>query len=143
MMMLMANTSFIIDGFIIYSLAYLLLKPDYLCVENGIISKCDIGKTCLSQFITRSDGVSDGYLVDMESSTSLNNWIEYMDLRCAPGWVIGFFGSAYFIGVVTGTLLLSRYGDIVGRIRMLRLALSFTALIYGLIVFLAKSAYFT
>lgn len=51
------------------------------------------------------------------------------------------FGASFFIGHVIGTCFLARYGDILGRTTMLRIALPLTSLIFGLIVFMKPDIY--
>jgi predicted MFS family arabinose efflux permease len=47
------------------------------------------------------------------------------------------------MGHVLGTTLLARYGDIVGRIPMLRIALTCSVIIYGMIIFISRWSIFT
>jgi MFS family permease len=48
-------------------------------------------------------------------------------------------GSSFFIGNLLGGIFLARLGDVVGRIKMLRIGLSTTVLFYGIMIFLSRS----
>ena len=45
---------------------------------------------------------------------SLKNWTWEMDMQCDSSFLIGFFGSLYFLGVAISTLLM-KFGDKLGR----------------------------
>ena len=51
----------------------------------------------------------------MTSDTSLHNWIGKYGLECAPKNEFGYFGSAYFAGIVISCLIIPRLSDIYGR----------------------------
>ena len=138
-MFIMASISFIMDGFIVQSLAFLLLMPDYTCYSGGLPQSCSAKETCQPEFNhLLSDGRSgleeDGYLVDTTSPTTLDNWIGRFNLRCSKGWEIGFFGAAFFLGYVVGIFFLAKRGDVIGRIPMMRFGLTCSAVIYLSIV---------
>ena len=116
----MGIVSFASDGYLINSLTFLLLKPDYVCVYDGAKFYCDSEMTCSKTYNVLSNGNSDGYFVNWESEMSLHNWVETFNLRCSESWVIGSFAIAFFIGQTFGTSALSHLGDTVGRITMLR-----------------------
>jgi MFS family permease len=50
-------------------------------------------------------------------------------------------GSSFFIGNMIGGILLAPLGDIVGRIKMLRIGLTSTVLFYGLMIYYSRSLY--
>lgn len=81
------------------------------------------------------------YLINWSASTSLHNLVDLMNLRCAPSWSIGFLGSSYFVGGVLGNLFLSSYGDTKGRVKMIRIALSLSVIVYILVLFVSTSLY--
>lgn len=68
--------------------------------------------------------------------------MQELDLVCASGWQIGFFGSAFFIGNVLGSCTLANLGDTVGRIRILRIVLTLNSLLLGLLLYASKNIYF-
>lgn len=61
-----------------------------------------------------------------------------MNLRCVELWQIGLFGSMFFIGHVTGSTLLSEYGDTIGRVPMIRLGQGLSFLSYAVITFITR-----
>lgn len=63
-------------------------------------------------------------------------------MTCASGWTIGLFGSYYFLGHVFGTVSLSRLGDTVGRIPMMRVGLTVNVVIFGLMLYVSRNIYF-
>jgi MFS family permease len=138
----MSTISFIMEGFLIYVLSYLLLMPDYVCVKNGIATHCSSEMTCTVKYNHLSNGKTNGYYIDYSNPTSLHNWIEDLDLRCASSWEIGFFGSAFFIGHVVGTTTLAKYGDIIGRIWMIKIGLLVSTIAYALVIFVSRSVAF-
>jgi len=82
--------------------------------------------------------MKEGYYINWESPISLHNWVEDLNLRCSTGFQIGFFASSFFIGHVLGTTLLARYGDIIGRIKMIRIGITFTVAVYAAILIYTK-----
>lgn len=94
----MGVVAFASDGYLINSLTFLLLMPDYVCVYDGAKFYCDNQLTCQRTYNVKSNGNSDGYFIDWDSLNSLHNWIETFDLRCSNSWLIGTFASAFFLG---------------------------------------------
>ena len=56
--------------------------------------------------------------MDYSNPKSLHNWIEKLDLTCAPRWKVGFISSAYFIGWGLTLLWLPLLADKYGRRRI-------------------------
>ena len=52
------------------------------------------------------------------------------------------FGSCFFIGYVVGIFFLAKRGDTIGRIKMMRMGLIASAIIYFFIDFVSKELYF-
>jgi MFS family permease len=63
--------------------------------------------------------MSNGYYIDYSNPSSLHNWIDTRDLRCASDLSIGALGSSFFIGILIGSSFLSSYGDTIGRKKMI------------------------
>lgn len=59
-------------------------------------------------------------------------------MRCAPDWQIGFLGAAYFIGNVLGSSTISKYGDTIGRIKLLRIGFTLSVIFYSLLIYSIK-----
>lgn len=68
----------------------------------------------------------------------LQNWISDLDLRCVDRWKIGLFGTAFFMGNVIGSSVLSSYGDTIGRIPLIRISQSITLAAYTYIVYFTR-----
>lgn len=60
-------------------------------------------------------------------------------MRCSEDWEVGFLASSFFVGLVIGSTVLARFGDLVGRIQMLRIGLFFSVLLYAALVFYSRS----
>lgn len=100
--------AFSCEGYLTYSLTFLLLMPSYVCVRGGFKFDCDPEQTCTPFFNRYStSGYKNGYFVDWGSHASLHNWIEDFDLRCASSLYVSLFASAYFLGQVLGTPFLA------------------------------------
>ena len=113
-----------------------------MCVKDGISSRCSVKQTCTPEFNNLSDGQTNGYFIDWMNSQSLNNWIQYLNLRCSNGWEIGMFGSCFFFGYVVGIFFLAKRGDTIGRIKMLRFGLITSTILYFFIDFVSQQLYF-
>jgi MFS family permease len=55
------------------------------------------------------------YEIDWSDPYSLHNWVEKLDLVCAPGWKLGMIGSVVFIGWVLTLAWVPRLSDMYGR----------------------------
>ena len=63
-------------------------------------------------------------------------------MRCSPDWIIGMFGSSYFAGHVSGSIF-AKYGDTIGRIKVIRFTHGFSIVFFGLIVFFSRNIWLT
>jgi MFS family permease len=140
---MMSIVSFISEGILIYSFAFLTLMPDYVCYEGDNHYQCTRQETCEIDKLNQSglSIVKTGYDINWDTTTSLNNLVQVLDLRCAENWKIGFMGSCYFIGAVFGNLFLSKYGDTIGRIPMVRIGISLSLTVYTIVLFISTSLY--
>ena len=95
---------FISPNHILYALPFLELFPDYICPE----SQPDCGRldNCRDPLI---------YPIDWESSRSVNNWVQQLNLQCAEPYQIGMLGSAFFVGMTIFVVIITRLGDVLGR----------------------------
>jgi hypothetical protein len=71
----MTLISFVTEGYVLYPLAYLALMPDYICVQNGTAIHCSNEISCTPEFNKFSDGATDGYFINWNNQTSLDNWV--------------------------------------------------------------------
>ena len=77
--------------------------------------------------------------MDWSSHTSLHNWVEDYDLRCASKLYISLFASSYFFGQVFGTPLLAHMGDKYGRLYMLKRVIGASMVIMALMLIIGRS----
>jgi MFS family permease len=49
------------------------------------------------------------------------------------------YGSIFFIGRLAGNLILAKYGDSIGRIKLLRVSLVLSMMCYGSIVYVIRN----
>jgi MFS family permease len=117
----MSVIAFSSEGYLTYSLTFLLLEPAYTCVRNGIRFECDQEQTCTPLYNRETNTMyKNGFHTDWHSQVSLHNWYEMFDLRCQSVIFIGLFAASYFAGQVFGTTYFASYGDRYGRVTMLR-----------------------
>ena len=112
------------EAFLVYNFCFLNLIPYYNCFDSkGVMRECSQVETCLPEFnknlLHSSPPYKNGFMTDNDKQTVLKNWMQDLDLRCAQKWIIGLFGSIFFIGNVIGSSLLSEYGDSIGRIALI------------------------
>ena len=97
----------------IYCFVFLEKEPVYECATSvanmtaGIVTHCEKEEFCALPVDQRG--------IDWADPESLHNLIEQLDFYCAPGYAIGLIGAAFLVGVVIGSLTLTRLGDIHGR----------------------------
>lgn len=99
------------SGLFIYSLDLLTHKPDLLCDINGQFVSCKVVDVCLDNQINPDVN----FKINWDSKYSLHNWIEDLDLLCAPSIKIGLFGTLFFLGFACTGLLMSFMKEIPRR----------------------------
>ena len=57
----------------------------------------------------------DQWKINYDSPNSYHNFVEMLDLTCVPKNVIGFIGSAYFIGFAISAAIVPAIADNYGR----------------------------
>ena len=68
---------FMTSYFLTYSISYLELQPKYICTfPNGTDYSCTNTDFC---------GTNITFRVNTTDDTSLENWVEDLDLYCTPG----------------------------------------------------------
>jgi MFS family permease len=122
MCLIMSIISFSSEGYLTYSLTFLLLTPSYICVRNNIHFDCLTEQTCMPFFNREgsSQFIKSGHFIDWQAWTSLHNWHELFDLRCKSTLYVSMFAGSYFLGQVFGTTALAHLGDRYGRLYILR-----------------------
>jgi hypothetical protein len=73
----MAIISFITEGILVYSLAFLTLMPDYYCTSKGHTYRCTREETCENNMT---------FYINKESPSSLDNMVDILGLRCVESW---------------------------------------------------------
>ena len=124
---------YVSNGYIFYALTYLELFPDYICADSVPKDNCTRDLMCS----THGDDPAM-IKVDWESTRSLHNWVERLDLVCEPGWKIGLIGSMYLMGWSLGCLFIPRLGDTKGR-RWPFLITSVASVLIYLVLLLSRS----
>jgi hypothetical protein len=71
------------NGYLFYALPFLELYPEYECPID--LPNCNHRDRCLDPIRIR---------VNWDSSKSLDNWVERLDLECAEPYMIGMLGSS-------------------------------------------------
>ena len=126
-------------GVVVYGVAYFELDPPYTCTyktvtdipattpaygyEQALLNidlnapdtytkSCDKDTVCDAK---KSDPNLISYTIDTNGEFYLNNWIEQMNLYCAPGEAIGVIGAMAFMGCALACFFLPMLGDLYGR----------------------------
>jgi len=115
-----------------YGLGFLTQVPDYSCVfsESGVSQ--DI---CTAEKICDGDPRILSWEIDWDSSKSLYNWQQKLDLMCRPEWQAGFIGTIYFIGYVVTLLWIPRLADAYGRKKIFAWGMAIQSLFYTILMF--------
>lgn len=95
----------------IYCFVFLEKEPVYLCqsttADGTVEHECSTAAYCALPADERN--------IDWASPESLHNLIETFKFYCEPSAMIGLIGAAFLMGVVIGSLTLTRLGDVHGR----------------------------
>ena len=96
-----------------FPLPLLELAPKYECLdaEEDVWYACETTKFCSDPSIE--------HRVDYNEVSSLDNWFEMLDLACASPNAIGMIGSALFLGMACGCLVIPRFADLYGRRKLI------------------------
>lgn len=105
----MVSIIYVSNGYIFYALTYLELWPEYVC--DATIKK----DQCNAQLMCDNPDNPAKIHINWDSTRSLHNWVERLDLTCEPSWKIGLIGSMYLFGWASGCLFIPRLGDVYGR----------------------------
>lgn len=101
------------SSFWFYGLGFLLQQPVYSCAFTQPVADPD--DVCTADNICKDDLRIASWHVDWSSSKSLHNWIDKLDIMCAPEWHVGLISMASFIGSLATLPWLPRLADIYGR----------------------------
>lgn len=101
--------NYVRSALVYYPLPYMELLPVYMCTSTTTTTpyECEPSDFCNDPSITP--------VVDWSAATSLNNWVEQLDLACKSDTEIGLIGASYFIGIIVSMLTIVRLSDLLGR----------------------------
>ena len=94
-------------AFIVYCLAFLEKIPLLECNLNDEWQSCLKGSYCLLE--------EDLRRVNWKSPYSIPNLVTQLELICQPEYMVGLIGAFFLMGIVVGSVTLTRLGDIYGR----------------------------
>lgn len=107
---MMFSWVYVSNGYIFYALTYLELWPDYTCGKGIAEEDCNRDLMC------KVGPNQPEYIhVNWDSTRSLHNWVDKLDLVCEPAWKVGLIGSMYLFGWSMACLFVPRLGDVYGR----------------------------
>ena len=110
-------------GFLTYSMSFLELQPKYICTfPNGTDYSCTNSDFC---------GTNIPFRINYTDDTSLENWVQDLDLYCTPGAQIGLIGSMFFAGWALSAFFLPRTADLFGRRKVYLFSMIGHAIFYG------------
>jgi len=133
--MLIMIPGFISGSFLIYSMSYIQLFPDYICTSPATHDEYH----CMPVDFCSTD---IPHRINWANETSIHNWVEQLDLACKPKTQIGLIGSMQFAGWGISAAFLPRTADLYGRRRVY--ILSMTGLsIFLLCIMLSPNLIFT
>ena len=69
---------YVSNGYIFYALTYLELFPDYTCAVDIAKDQCTHELMCLH----KNDAINNVIQVNWDSTRSLHNWVDRLDLDC-------------------------------------------------------------
>lgn len=115
-------------GSVVYNLAYLELVPYIKCKYYGE----DHFVKCKNERDICHKGKVEEWYVDYEEEESFHNWMTDQNLYCEDSFLIGLFGSVYFLGFALSGFILKQ-SDTYGRKKIMTLG-SFLQIIalYGI-----------
>lgn len=108
-MLLITGSNYLRNAFTYYPLPYMELLPEYDCYNSQTLQtySCTPDEFCGKDYITPT--------INYNADTSLNNWVEQLDLACKSDTMVGLIGSSFFAGVILGMFTITRISDVYGR----------------------------
>lgn len=140
--MVLANNG---PGLVVYGVAFYELEPPYLCsysvpqfvhhepanineayqspvadpFERGLGSQFEYVVPCNSTVVCATGDDQDtsliSYKIDESSIRYIQNWIEQLNIQCAPSEYIGLLGAMAFLGAALSCFFAPALGDKYGR----------------------------
>ncbi|CDW91148.1 organic cation [Stylonychia lemnae] len=106
--------NFITNSFICYNYSYLLILPQYKCLNQTT----NLYENCENEYICQKLNQQQRgnlWYVDYQNVLSIDNWIDRLQMHCSEGYLIGLFGSMEFIGTSLAALIFPPLADTYGR----------------------------
>ncbi|CDW87768.1 UNKNOWN [Stylonychia lemnae] len=105
--------NFITNSFLCYNYSYLLILPQYKCLNQTT----KLFEDCENEFVCQTlnqEQRGELWYVDYQDILSMNNWIDRLSMHCSEGYLIGLFGSMEFIGAAIAALIFPPIADTYG-----------------------------
>ncbi|CDW73543.1 organic cation [Stylonychia lemnae] len=106
--------NFITNSFLCYNYSYLLILPQYKCLNQTT----NLYENCENEYICQTLNQQQRgklWFVDYQDVLSMDNWIDRLQMHCSEGYLIGLFGSMEFIGTSIAALIFPPLADTYGR----------------------------
>jgi len=87
-------------SYLLTNLAFLIKSQNYLCLDSSTQSYYP----CSAEHICRSESIT--YEVDRTAPDYIYNWIEELDLVCAPTSLVSLLGASYYIAYGFGIVFI-------------------------------------
>lgn len=84
---------------------------------------CENQELCTHEDYCQS---SNKVKIDWSDDWSLENWVSRFNLACADSHIIGLLGTMFFAGTTIFGVLITRMGDIYGRMWITRISSLFS-----------------
>ncbi|CDW81334.1 solute carrier family member 5 [Stylonychia lemnae] len=115
--------------------------PKYECQDDFTLQwkSCNQSAFCSSENKPREDVK---YRVDYSVKESLDNWFTTLNLECLSDTEVDLFHHCFIIGLVIGTLVFPRVGDIAGRKKTYMIGLAIHILLSATMLILREPKLF-
>ncbi|CDW78985.1 solute carrier family member 5 [Stylonychia lemnae] len=106
--------NFITNSFLCYNYSYLLILPQYKCLNQTT----NMYESCENEYICQTLNQQQRgklWFVNYQDMLSMDNWIDRLQMHCSEGYLIGLFGSMEFFGTSIAALIFPPLADTYGR----------------------------
>eukprot|EP00347_Sterkiella_histriomuscorum_P014605 403360243 len=120
----------------------LTMPPDYECQDNNTMEWKKCGQEYICDPMTHLPFKDVIYRIDPTDPESLDNWYTTLNLECQSKNVVELFNISFLIGLVLGTIIFSRVGDLLGRKKTYFIGLLMHVLLSATLLILRDPNYF-
>jgi hypothetical protein len=114
-------------GYLEYGVGYYELFPQFDCTIGGEpVVDCSAEQICQG-----TNTAQIPYTVNYNNHTSLHNWVEQIDLVCAPSLKLSLIGSMFFAGWAATVLFVPLLADKIGRKWIFFFSVLLTWIVFG------------